>query len=252
MVCFIVLGMLSLEESLASPVQESEPQKPTKREGNDGDLPTNQAMPTHAKTSRRTTSLLNLFMSNSQGMWNLQTQSVVRACNGCLGLCLQGQGRAEPCPAAHHPVPRVPTTVRATEDPSVKHFIQFSFFFGAWSLSPSQEGARWWWWRLHAITLRAFRAVPSLCFFCTSSMAVLASLLFYLLTSSFYTFYVICSPSLCSPFSIHSISPKSSLSRLFWPECLPSYLENVSRVFEEQEGQGEQEEAKKESRHSEQ
>lgn len=59
-----------MEDTLVSPVQESEPSsKPSKREGNQhADISTNQAMPTHAKTSRRTTSLLNLFMSNSQGM----------------------------------------------------------------------------------------------------------------------------------------------------------------------------------------
>lgn len=57
------LGLMDLEDPLMSPTQESEV-KPTKREGNGH---SEQTVPTHAKTSRRTTSLLNLFMSNSQG-----------------------------------------------------------------------------------------------------------------------------------------------------------------------------------------
>ncbi|XP_018569463.1 F-BAR domain only protein 2 isoform X1 [Anoplophora glabripennis] len=56
-------GALDLEDPLTSPTQELEP-KPAKREGNGH---SEQTVPTHAKTSRRTTSLLNLFMSNSQG-----------------------------------------------------------------------------------------------------------------------------------------------------------------------------------------
>ncbi|KAJ8918717.1 hypothetical protein NQ315_015037 [Exocentrus adspersus] len=56
-------GVLDLEDPLTSPIQEVEP-KPAKREGNGH---SEQTVPTHAKTSRRTTSLLNLFMSNSQG-----------------------------------------------------------------------------------------------------------------------------------------------------------------------------------------
>ncbi|KAJ8950393.1 hypothetical protein NQ314_007933, partial [Rhamnusium bicolor] len=56
-------GVLDLEDPLTSPTQELE-LKPTKREGNGH---SEQTVPTHAKTSRRTTSLLNLFMSNSQG-----------------------------------------------------------------------------------------------------------------------------------------------------------------------------------------
>lgn len=59
-----------MEEALTSPVLESENSKPSKREGNpQGDMTVSQAMPTHAKPSRRTTSLLNLFISNSQGMF---------------------------------------------------------------------------------------------------------------------------------------------------------------------------------------
>ncbi|XP_048519724.1 F-BAR domain only protein 2 isoform X2 [Dendroctonus ponderosae] len=59
-------GILDLEEPVLSPTQETEPSaKSSKREGNG---PSNQTVPTHAnKPSRRTTSLLNLFMSNSQG-----------------------------------------------------------------------------------------------------------------------------------------------------------------------------------------
>nr|CAH7750584.1 unnamed protein product [Callosobruchus chinensis] len=56
-------GLLEVEEPVTSPTQESD-SKPTKREGNGH---TDQSVPTHAKPSRRTTSLLNLFMSNSQG-----------------------------------------------------------------------------------------------------------------------------------------------------------------------------------------
>lgn len=59
-------GILDLEEPVMSPTQETDPNstKSSKREGNG---PSDQTVPTHAKTSRRTTSLLNLFMSNSQG-----------------------------------------------------------------------------------------------------------------------------------------------------------------------------------------
>ncbi|CAG9855097.1 unnamed protein product [Phyllotreta striolata] len=57
-------GVLNLDDPLTSPtLTEAEP-KPTKKEGNGQN---EQSVPTHAKTSRRTTSLLNLFMSNSQG-----------------------------------------------------------------------------------------------------------------------------------------------------------------------------------------
>ncbi|CAH0562722.1 unnamed protein product [Brassicogethes aeneus] len=63
-------GVLELEDALLSPTLETaaerggEAAKPTKREGNSN---SEQTVPTHAKSSRRTTSLLNLFMSNSQG-----------------------------------------------------------------------------------------------------------------------------------------------------------------------------------------
>ncbi|XP_076261295.1 F-BAR domain only protein 2 isoform X4 [Rhynchophorus ferrugineus] len=59
-------GILDIDEPILSPNQENEPTntKSSKREGNG---PSDQTVPTHAKTSRRTTSLLNLFMSNSQG-----------------------------------------------------------------------------------------------------------------------------------------------------------------------------------------
>ncbi|RZB39838.1 FCH domain only protein 2 [Asbolus verrucosus] len=57
-------GIVDIEEALMSPTQDSESSKPAKREGNGN---SDQTVPTHAKTSRRTTSLLNLFMSNSQG-----------------------------------------------------------------------------------------------------------------------------------------------------------------------------------------
>ncbi|XP_008199628.1 F-BAR domain only protein 2 isoform X2 [Tribolium castaneum] len=57
-------GIVDIEEALMSPTQDSESSKPSKREGNGN---SDQSVPTHAKTSRRTTSLLNLFMSNSQG-----------------------------------------------------------------------------------------------------------------------------------------------------------------------------------------
>ncbi|XP_066157932.1 F-BAR domain only protein 2 isoform X2 [Euwallacea fornicatus] len=59
-------GILDLEDPVISPSHDADSNaKPSKREGNG---PTNQAVPTHAnKPSRRTTSLLNLFMSNSQG-----------------------------------------------------------------------------------------------------------------------------------------------------------------------------------------
>jgi len=62
----IFLGILDLEDPILSPNHEVETAtKPSKREGNGS---SNQAVPTHAnKPSRRTTSLLNLFMSNSQG-----------------------------------------------------------------------------------------------------------------------------------------------------------------------------------------
>lgn len=96
-----------MEESLASPVQESEPSKPSKREGNqyaDADIPAEQAMPTHAKTSRRTTSLLNLFMSNSQGMCR-EVALFVDAHNPGLGCFFQGHAKAELGPAVPHLVP---------------------------------------------------------------------------------------------------------------------------------------------------
>lgn len=58
-----------MEDTLTSPILDSDIMKPSKREGNQqGDMTITQAMPTHAKPSRRTTSLLNLFISNSQGM----------------------------------------------------------------------------------------------------------------------------------------------------------------------------------------
>ncbi|XP_049823327.1 F-BAR domain only protein 2 isoform X2 [Aethina tumida] len=60
-------GVLELEDALLSPTLDSSERsevKPAKREGNGN---SEQTVPTHAKTSRRTTSLLNLFMSNSQG-----------------------------------------------------------------------------------------------------------------------------------------------------------------------------------------
>ncbi|XP_065165337.1 F-BAR domain only protein 2 isoform X2 [Atheta coriaria] len=76
-------GLVDWEESsqqLQSPVLDAEPPsalatavgasggaKAVKREGNESNVTGTQAMPTHAKSSRRTTSLLNLFMSNSQG-----------------------------------------------------------------------------------------------------------------------------------------------------------------------------------------
>lgn len=65
---FDILGILDLEEPILSPNQEADLNtKSSKREGNG---PSNQTVPTHAnKPSRRTTSLLNLFMSNSQGMF---------------------------------------------------------------------------------------------------------------------------------------------------------------------------------------
>ncbi|XP_031336052.1 F-BAR domain only protein 2 isoform X2 [Photinus pyralis] len=76
-------GLVDVEEPLTSPVQETEPNKPCKREGNqNAGIPVTQAMPTHPKTSRRTTSLLNLFMSNSQG---------------------SREGRAGPCSAPSSP-----------------------------------------------------------------------------------------------------------------------------------------------------
>ncbi|KAL1492767.1 hypothetical protein ABEB36_010967 [Hypothenemus hampei] len=60
-------GILDLEDPILSPTQETDPNvKSSKREGNGPT--TNQTVPTHAnKPNRRTTSLLNLFMSNSQG-----------------------------------------------------------------------------------------------------------------------------------------------------------------------------------------
>lgn len=61
-------GLLNLEESIlpvTSPTQEVDNTKTrTKREGNGNN---EQGVPSNVKTSRRTTSLLNLFMSNSQG-----------------------------------------------------------------------------------------------------------------------------------------------------------------------------------------
>ncbi|XP_057659052.1 F-BAR domain only protein 2 isoform X2 [Diorhabda carinulata] len=57
-------GALELEDPLTSPTVTEAEAKPTKREGNGQN---EQLVQTHAKTSRRTTSLLNLFMSNSQG-----------------------------------------------------------------------------------------------------------------------------------------------------------------------------------------
>ncbi|XP_072402087.1 F-BAR domain only protein 2 isoform X2 [Diabrotica undecimpunctata] len=56
-------GTLDLEDPLTSPTTTEAESKTTKREGNGQ----SESVPTHAKTSRRTTSLLNLFMSNSQG-----------------------------------------------------------------------------------------------------------------------------------------------------------------------------------------
>ncbi|XP_017780237.1 PREDICTED: F-BAR domain only protein 2 [Nicrophorus vespilloides] len=70
------------EPVISSPAQDTEPAKPTKREGNETNISGSQAMPTHAKSSRRTTSLLNLFMSNSQG---------------------SREGRAGPCSAPSSP-----------------------------------------------------------------------------------------------------------------------------------------------------
>ncbi|XP_018330502.1 F-BAR domain only protein 2 isoform X2 [Agrilus planipennis] len=66
-------GLVDMVEPVSSPTQEgstNETTKPSKREGNqhESGILMAQAMPTHAKTSRRTTSLLNLFMSNSQGL----------------------------------------------------------------------------------------------------------------------------------------------------------------------------------------
>lgn len=55
---------LDMEEPLTSPTLDVETKRSTKREGNGN---SEQTVPTHAKPSRRTTSLLNLFMSNSQG-----------------------------------------------------------------------------------------------------------------------------------------------------------------------------------------
>lgn len=62
--CRFVKGIVDIEEALMSPTQDLETSKPSKREGNGN---SDQTVPTHAKPSRRTTSLLNLFMSNSQG-----------------------------------------------------------------------------------------------------------------------------------------------------------------------------------------
>lgn len=63
-----ISGLLNLEESIlpvTSPTQEVDNTKTrTKREGNGNN---EQGVPSNVKTSRRTTSLLNLFMSNSQG-----------------------------------------------------------------------------------------------------------------------------------------------------------------------------------------
>lgn len=63
-----IAGLLNLEETImpvTSPTQEIENNKPrTKREGNGNN---DQGVPSNVKPSRRTTSLLNLFMSNSQG-----------------------------------------------------------------------------------------------------------------------------------------------------------------------------------------
>ncbi|KAK9723185.1 Fes/CIP4, and EFC/F-BAR homology domain [Popillia japonica] len=75
-------GLVEVDETLTSPVQEIETTKPIKREGNGSDITGSQSMPTHTKQSRRTTSLLNLFMSNSQG---------------------SREGRAGPCSAPSSP-----------------------------------------------------------------------------------------------------------------------------------------------------
>ncbi|XP_060516342.1 F-BAR domain only protein 1 isoform X2 [Cylas formicarius] len=74
-------GVLDVEEPVMSPSQETELSTgaKTKREGNSS---SEQTVPTHAKPSRRTTSLLNLFMSNSQG---------------------SREGRAGPCSAPSSP-----------------------------------------------------------------------------------------------------------------------------------------------------
>ncbi|XP_022915576.1 F-BAR domain only protein 2 isoform X2 [Onthophagus taurus] len=60
-------GLVDVEEPMTSPVQDPDTAKPIKKEGNGPDMSGSQSMPTHTKPSRRTTSLLNLFMSNSQG-----------------------------------------------------------------------------------------------------------------------------------------------------------------------------------------
>lgn len=93
-----------MEEALTSPVLDSEILKPSKREGNhQGDVTISQAMPTHAKPSRRTTSLLNLFISNSQGMFNnfiFKTNTLVL---GCFIFTGSREGRAGPCSAPSSP-----------------------------------------------------------------------------------------------------------------------------------------------------
>lgn len=78
----IFLGILDLEDPILSPNHEVETAtKPSKREGNGS---SNQAVPTHAnKPSRRTTSLLNLFMSNSQGTFT-PSKLYLNPCYSCL------------------------------------------------------------------------------------------------------------------------------------------------------------------------
>lgn len=74
--CNAFPGVLELEDALLSPTLDSSERsevKPAKREGNGN---SEQTVPTHAKTSRRTTSLLNLFMSNSQGTSSSLTSTV--------------------------------------------------------------------------------------------------------------------------------------------------------------------------------
>lgn len=100
------LGVVDIDETLLSPTLDpAESSKSSKREGNGN---SEQTMPTtHAKTSRRTTSLLNLFMSNSQGTFlTITSCSLINPPEGDFCLWFQDHVKAEPAHAVHHPVPQ--------------------------------------------------------------------------------------------------------------------------------------------------
>ena len=115
--CGFVEGIVDIEEALMSPTQDSESSKPAKREGNGN---SDQTVPTHAKTSRRTTSLLNLFMSNSQGTCQFPGRcSTINPGKGCVFRITREPSR--PMQRAFEPYePRRGPTADSTPPPWIK------------------------------------------------------------------------------------------------------------------------------------